>query len=239
MCFSWSKNNREKPSSRTWLLKRYDVFIAPPQKTICSKCLAQDFQGINIQVGMTLIIPGIGNGQHRSHFQNQIYICMHTVSHNTYIHNVHATIVNYRLTPAIQNCGKYFRLLYNSAACWILFSTCSRVVLDACLGVPICPTQCILRKFVVWEASFWLSLCVAPLCFSCPGSSVGGHRGWAWVPSLGEGGPWLYYLQFTFFLWKKSVWTSQESGQIITTSAEVTPNGGLARESPQNGLKLG
>ena len=29
------------------------------------------------------------------------------------------------------------------------------------------------------------------------------------------------------------------SGQFITTSAEVTPNGGLVRESPQNGLKLG
>ena len=38
------------------------------------------------------------------------------------------------------------------------------------------------------------------------------------------------------------VWTSLEldgSGQFITTSAEVTPNGGLVRESPQNGLKLG
>ncbi len=30
-----------------------------------------------------------------------------------------------------------------------------------------------------------------------------------------------------------------EAGQFITTSAEVTPNGGLVRESPQNGLKLG
>ena len=29
------------------------------------------------------------------------------------------------------------------------------------------------------------------------------------------------------------------SGQFITTSAEVTPNGGLVRESPQNFLKLG
>ena len=28
------------------------------------------------------------------------------------------------------------------------------------------------------------------------------------------------------------------AGQFITTSAEVTPNGGLVRESPQNGLKL-
>ena len=30
-----------------------------------------------------------------------------------------------------------------------------------------------------------------------------------------------------------------ESEQFITTSAEVTPNGGLVRESPQNGLKIG
>ena len=29
------------------------------------------------------------------------------------------------------------------------------------------------------------------------------------------------------------------SGQIITTSAEVTPNGGLVRESPQNPLNSG
>ena len=29
------------------------------------------------------------------------------------------------------------------------------------------------------------------------------------------------------------------SGQFITTSAEVTPNGGFVREPPQNGLKLG
>ena len=29
------------------------------------------------------------------------------------------------------------------------------------------------------------------------------------------------------------------SGQIITTSAEVTPNGGLIREYPQNGLNSG
>ena len=29
------------------------------------------------------------------------------------------------------------------------------------------------------------------------------------------------------------------SGQFITTSAEVTPNGGVVRESSQNGLKLG
>ena len=29
------------------------------------------------------------------------------------------------------------------------------------------------------------------------------------------------------------------SGQIITTSAEVTPNGGVVRESPQNPLKSG
>ena len=33
--------------------------------------------------------------------------------------------------------------------------------------------------------------------------------------------------------------TSILSGQILATSAEVTPNGGLVRESPQNGLKLG
>ena len=29
------------------------------------------------------------------------------------------------------------------------------------------------------------------------------------------------------------------SGQIIATSAEVTPNGGLVRESPQNALNSG
>ena len=29
------------------------------------------------------------------------------------------------------------------------------------------------------------------------------------------------------------------SGQIITTSAEVTPNGGLVGESPQNDLNSG
>ena len=29
------------------------------------------------------------------------------------------------------------------------------------------------------------------------------------------------------------------SGQIIATSAEVTPNGGLVRESPQNPLNSG
>ena len=29
------------------------------------------------------------------------------------------------------------------------------------------------------------------------------------------------------------------SGQIITTSAEVTPNGGLVRASPQNALNSG
>ena len=29
------------------------------------------------------------------------------------------------------------------------------------------------------------------------------------------------------------------SGQIITTSAEVTPNGGLVRESPKNPLNSG
>ena len=29
------------------------------------------------------------------------------------------------------------------------------------------------------------------------------------------------------------------SGQIIATSHDLTPNGGLVRESPQNGLKLG
>ena len=32
---------------------------------------------------------------------------------------------------------------------------------------------------------------------------------------------------------------TMRSGQFITTSAEVTPNGGLVRESPQNGLKSG
>ena len=32
---------------------------------------------------------------------------------------------------------------------------------------------------------------------------------------------------------------AQKSGQIITTSAEVTPNGGLVRESPPNPLNSG
>ena len=32
---------------------------------------------------------------------------------------------------------------------------------------------------------------------------------------------------------------AHESGQIIATSAEVTPNGGLVRESPQNPLNSG
>ncbi len=31
----------------------------------------------------------------------------------------------------------------------------------------------------------------------------------------------------------------EKSGQIITTSAEVTPNGGLVGESPQNPLNSG
>ena len=37
-------------------------------------------------------------------------------------------------------------------------------------------------------------------------------------------------------------WMSQEvivTGQIIATSAEVTPNGGFVRESPQNPLNSG
>ena len=33
--------------------------------------------------------------------------------------------------------------------------------------------------------------------------------------------------------------SSCPSGQIIATSAEVTPNGGLVRESPQNPLNSG
>ena len=33
--------------------------------------------------------------------------------------------------------------------------------------------------------------------------------------------------------------TTQESGQIITTSADVTLNGGLIRELPQNPLNSG
>ena len=46
----------------------------------------------------------------------------------------------------------------------------------------------------------------------------------------------------TFLSLQYSCWCHLQfilSGQFIATSAEVTPNGGLARESPQNGLKLG
>ena len=37
----------------------------------------------------------------------------------------------------------------------------------------------------------------------------------------------------------KTPFTHHFSGQIIATSAEVTPNGGLVRESPQNPLNSG
>ena len=40
-------------------------------------------------------------------------------------------------------------------------------------------------------------------------------------------------------LTKLSQHKNQTSGQIIATSAEVTPNGGLVRESPNNALNSG
>ena len=40
-------------------------------------------------------------------------------------------------------------------------------------------------------------------------------------------------------LWKRLDISNRWSGQIITTSAEVTLNGGLIRELPQNPLNLG
>ena len=36
-----------------------------------------------------------------------------------------------------------------------------------------------------------------------------------------------------------SCFMNASSGQFITTSAEVTPNGGLVREFPQNDIELG
>ena len=57
-------------------------------------------------------------------------------------------------------------------------------------------------------------------------SGKGLARGYLGLPEV-----WLGLGCFSFFF--------DVSGQIITTSAEVTLNGGLVRESPQNPLNSG
>ena len=58
-------------------------------------------------------------------------------------------------------------------------------------------------------------------------------------PTFPASGWWFRLVGFTLSFWNQFHGERDESGQIITTSAEVTLNGGLIRELPQNPLNSG